>query len=48
MDWDPDNDEDGCRFPNCECNMNVPWPYCCDAWGEVMELQEEYEDDEDD
>jgi hypothetical protein len=19
-----------CWFPECECNMNVPWPQCCE------------------
>jgi hypothetical protein len=20
-----------CTFPNCQCNMNVPFPECCEA-----------------
>lgn len=22
--------EDPCEFPCCCCNMNIPWPQCCE------------------
>lgn len=28
----PPREFDACRFPNCECNMNVPTPHHCEEY----------------